>query len=71
MGNDAKSLANSVTGALPAGIAGLDENDRAKLADMINTAVRQQAAELGEATEQSLRFVPKLLRGTVRKVVGL
>lgn len=71
MGNDAKTLADSVTGALPAGIAALKAEDQQKLAVTIAAAAEQQGAELSDATEESLRFVPKLLRGTVRKVVGL
>lgn len=72
MGNDTgKTLAERISGELPAGIAALDETHRQFLADAIGTAKRRQSEDLAAATEESLQYVPKLLRRPVRKAVGL
>lgn len=72
MGNDAaRTLSDQISGSLPAGIAALGPDDQQILADALRDARRRQAADLSEATEAGLKFVPALLRGTVRKAVGL
>jgi hypothetical protein len=67
----AKSLAERVDGELPAGIAALSPEHQQWLADALGEAHREQGRELQAAAEESLRFVPRLLRGPVRKAVGL
>ncbi|MGH3516320.1 MAG: hypothetical protein ACRDQ7_02650 [Haloechinothrix sp.] len=72
MGTDAtRTLAEQITGPLPAGIAALDAKDQQALAGALASTCRQQAAELIDAAEAALKYVPALLRGTVRKAVGL
>jgi len=65
-----KSLTERV-GELPAGIAALSAEHQQLLADAIGEARRQQGQDLAAAAEGSLNHVPKLLRGPVRKAVGL
>lgn len=64
-------LADRVDGDLPAGIAALSAEHRQLLADAIGDARRNQGEELAAAAENSLNYVPRLLRGPVRKAVGL
>ncbi|MPY84008.1 MAG: hypothetical protein GEV00_11950 [Actinophytocola sp.] len=66
-----RTLGERVTGELPDGIAALGEDDQQYLADALGAAKRSQREELAAAAEDSLRYVPKLLRGPVRKAVGL
>lgn len=53
----------------PPAIAALEEGDLARLARALRTAREHQTAALEAATDQGLAFVPKLLRGTVKKVL--
>ncbi|TSE00277.1 hypothetical protein FOS14_07555 [Skermania sp. ID1734] len=68
-GHDA--LAAELGAAPPAGLADLPDAYAQRLADTLATARKSQAAELAAATTEALRHVPRPLRGTVRKVVGL
>lgn len=67
----ARSLAEQLKGPLPAGIAELDDVAKEDLADALRDARRRQTAALAKAGEDGLSYVPALLRGAVRKVVGL
>ncbi|WP_216214688.1 hypothetical protein [Amycolatopsis aidingensis] len=58
-------------GPLPDGIATLPHEQRQELAEALRAARERQAAELATAAEESLKYVPALLRGAVRKAVGL
>lgn len=69
--NARRTLPERVTGPLPDGIAALSEDDKQFLANALGDAKRAQSKELAAATEDSLRYVPKLLRRPVRKAVGL
>lgn len=72
MGDGAdKSLADRVSGELPAGIARLRAEHQQELADAIGAARKRQGEDLAEAAEGALKYVPKLLRGQVRRAVGL
>lgn len=72
MGNRAdRPLADRVSGDLPAGIAALREEHQMELSDAIGAARKRQGEELAEAAEAALNYVPMLLRGSVRKAVGL
>jgi len=66
-----RSLADQLGGPLPDGIAALDDAVKQDLAKALDHARRRQSAALVKAGEEGLRYVPALLRGAVRKVVGL
>lgn len=71
MGDPARSLAEQLAAPLPPGIEALDEEQLGVLDETLREARHRQAAALAEAGEAALTFVPGLLRGTVRKAVGL
>jgi hypothetical protein len=62
-------LTREYGGALPPGLAALDATDRDRIADAIDAARTRQARALAKATEGGLDFIPKLLRGPVKKVL--
>jgi hypothetical protein len=66
-----KTLAELVPGDLPAGIAALPEDVQAELAALVVRAGRKQGEDLGAAAMSLLDFVPRLLRGAVKKAAGL
>ncbi|HEY2057496.1 MAG TPA: hypothetical protein VGL64_23155 [Amycolatopsis sp.] len=66
-----RTLAEQLGGPLPEGIEALPEEQKRDLAEALRDARHRQAKALGEAGEEGLRYVPALLRGAVRKVVGL
>jgi hypothetical protein len=66
-----RGLADQLGGTLPDGIEALDEAHKQVLAEALRGARRQQAVALSTAAEESLKYVPALLRGAVRKAVGL
>ncbi len=54
----------------PAGLT-LSEADTQQLADLIRNARKVQGEELQASLEKALEIVPRPLRGTARKVMGL
>lgn len=56
-------------GPLPPGLAALSAEDQATLADAIAAARTRQAKALAKATDGGLDFVPRLLRGPIKKVL--
>lgn len=64
------SLARQLGAEPPEGLD-LPEADVQRLADLVRTARREQAAELEASLLTALDIVPRPLRSTVRKVVGL
>lgn len=66
-----RTLADQLGGTLPEGIEALGEHERQDLSNALRDARRRQAKALAEAGEEGLRYVPALLRGAVRKAVGL
>ncbi|HVS29697.1 MAG TPA: hypothetical protein VHE14_09100 [Solirubrobacteraceae bacterium] len=54
---------------LPPSIAGLDAAHRDTLARALRAAREHQAVALETAIDSGLGFVPRLLRGVVRKVL--
>ncbi|MHB8657087.1 MAG: hypothetical protein ACYC91_03895 [Solirubrobacteraceae bacterium] len=40
------------------------------LADAVHSARRRQAAELATASDQAFRYVPRLLRGPIRRALA-
>ncbi|MEJ7891422.1 MAG: hypothetical protein WKF94_02130 [Solirubrobacteraceae bacterium] len=55
---------------LPEGVAALGPDAQARVRALVADAQRRQSEELSSALEQTLRIVPKPLRGVVRKLVG-
>lgn len=62
-------LSAALGGKLPAGAEALTAEELADLADAIEAAQKRQSEALTQAAEDALGFVPRLLRGTVRKIV--
>ena len=68
--SDARArLEEELEGSLPPGLAGLSEAELETLAEAILAARTRQAEALRRATAHGLDFVPRLLRGPVRKVL--
>ncbi|WP_139981047.1 hypothetical protein [Nocardioides litoris] len=65
----AQRLAAELGAELPAGVAALPAAELAVLADLVRDARRTQAADLARATDEGLRFLPRLLRGPVKAVL--
>lgn len=55
----------------PAAILAIDDEHVSRLADALRGARRRQAQELSSAGDAALGKVPRLLRGPVKKVIGL
>ncbi|HEV7206362.1 MAG TPA: hypothetical protein VGN18_17280 [Jatrophihabitans sp.] len=49
----------------------LDPDQHAHLADLVESAARRRSEALGQAIDESLRHIPALLRGPVRRSLGL
>lgn len=64
------SLAHQLGAEPPAGLT-LSEDETQQLADLVQAARRRQGEELEASLHKALEIVPRPLRGTVRKVVGL
>ena len=64
-------LAEALGAEPPAEFARLPAEQQRRLAELLTRARRRRAAELAEAVQQSLRYLPPLLRGTVRRALGL
>jgi hypothetical protein len=56
--------------APPEGLRTLDGIQLQALADAVRDAKEQQSTGLAAATERALGFVPWLLRGSVRRMLG-
>jgi hypothetical protein len=55
--------------SVPAGLEALSEEELHGFAAAIRVAKRRQSAELELAVDQALDIVPRLLRGTIRKIL--
>ena len=68
-----KEALSELTGELrahpPAAVAGLAEAELRHLADAIRAARSRQAAELEHAGEQAFGYIPRLLRGPIRRIL--
>jgi hypothetical protein len=53
----------------PAGVARLDAGELADLTSAIRDARRRQAAEIEGVGDRALSFVPRVLRGPIRRMV--
>jgi hypothetical protein len=63
------TLEAELGGQPPDGLGALDETERRAFASVLRDAKKRQSRELEEAVEQSLGVVPRLLRGTIRKIL--
>lgn len=63
------TLEQELGARLPDGLAVLSATELERLTELLRDAKRRQARELGEGVEDSLNFVPPLMRGPVRKIV--
>lgn len=68
-GPGAERLRSALGGSLPPSAKALADEEALDLADSIKAARRRQSDALTDSAEQALGFIPKLLRGTVRKIV--
>lgn len=55
---------------VPPGIAALGPEAEQRLQGLVDAARERQSAELRRALDDTLRIVPRPLRGLVRKMVG-
>ena len=55
----------------PPTVARLPSEDLQHLAGVIRSARHRQAAELQAAGDQAFNLVPRLLRGPIKKIVGI
>ncbi len=56
-------------GGVPDGLDALTDDELSGFAAMVRIAKRRQSQELDAAVEQALEIVPRLLRGTIRKML--
>jgi hypothetical protein len=56
-------------GSVPTGLEGLTEEELHGFAAAVRVARRRQSEELELAVDQALDIVPRLLRGTIRKIL--
>jgi hypothetical protein len=68
--NGLKALEAELGAEPPAGLAQLTESQLTELATAVRDARHRQAAQLAEASDQSLKHIPRLLRLPIRKVLG-
>lgn len=61
----------AVGGAVPDEFAALAQGQRTALAELVEAAAKRRAALLDRAIDDSLRYLPALLRGTVRRTLGV
>lgn len=66
----AAQLAHELRGPVPPEIARLAPGDLEHLAGLIAQARHRQASEIAAAGERGLSYVPRLLRGPLRKALG-
>jgi hypothetical protein len=62
-------LGPELGGIVPGGLEGLTEQELTGFAAMLRAAKRRQSEELGAAVDEALEIVPRLLRGTIRKIL--
>lgn len=55
----------------PAEFTTLGDPERAALGDAVERAARQRSAQIDRAIDDSLRYMPALLRGAVKRALGM
>jgi hypothetical protein len=71
MSDPVADLKRELRAEVPPAIAALPETEVAALAGMLGDARERQRAALERALDEGLGFVPRLLRGPVKKALGL
>jgi hypothetical protein len=71
MSDPRADLQRELKADLPPAIAGLPDKQVAKLAVLVGDSRHRQQAALAKALDDGLSFVPRLLRGPVKKALGL
>jgi hypothetical protein len=56
-------------GSVPDGLDVLSEEDLSGFAAMVRIAKKRQSQQLESAVDEALDIVPRLLRGTIRKIL--
>ncbi len=69
MGEATQQLRMELGGQVPDGLDALSEADAGRLARAVREARARQARQLDVAVDESLRVVPFLLRGAVKKIL--
>jgi hypothetical protein len=67
----ARALEAQLGAPAPEGVRALSEAELTDLTEAVRSARRRQSASLAEAGERALNRIPRLLRGPVRKIVGV
>ena len=62
-------LAKQLSAEPPAGLTALSAAELRHLADAIRAARHRQAHALEEAGEQAFHYVPRLLRGPIKRIL--
>lgn len=71
MGEGTKDLPDAVGAPLPAEFEALPAVHRAALAALVESAAQRRADLMDDAIDESLRNLPGVLRGTVRRTLGV
>jgi hypothetical protein len=66
-----EELTRALDGLEPAGFEDLGDRRLRELADEVRATLERHRTQLHAATEESLRFVPRMVRPAVRRIVGL
>jgi hypothetical protein len=64
-------LRSAVGAEPPADLAALDDASRAALATAVEQAARARSAQIERAIDDSLRYMPALLRAAVKRALGM
>jgi hypothetical protein len=64
-------LATAIGARPPAEFDALSATDRSALSNLVERAARERSELLDRAIDDSLRHVPALLRGTVKRALGI
>jgi hypothetical protein len=67
--NAERILKSELGGTVPHGMGSLTEADMAGFAAVLHDAKDRQSRELQDAVDQALEIVPRLLRGTIRRIL--
>jgi hypothetical protein len=67
--NAERILKSELGGKTPHGLDSLTETDMAGFAGILHDAKRRQSQELEESVDEALEIVPRLLRGTIRRIL--
>jgi len=68
-GDPSRALADELGGRVPDGLSTLTDEELTDLATRLQDTKQRQSSALETAIEEALAIVPRLARGTVRKVL--